>query len=128
MKQKPDRKNFHKEHIFTLEQNRVDFDEVAKQRDEDVAAVKAKTTKRKTADKAKSLKSAKEHLSTQSNAVPASNPVEAKADINFQTYMQLLEMKAYELYLKRGCQHGCDQDDWYEAEKLMREEMLTGKY
>lgn len=32
MKAKPNRKNFHKEKIFTLEQNKVDFDYVEKVR------------------------------------------------------------------------------------------------
>ncbi|OGX34051.1 MAG: hypothetical protein A3C36_04095 [Omnitrophica WOR_2 bacterium RIFCSPHIGHO2_02_FULL_52_10] len=27
--------------------------------------------------------------------------------------------KAYELFEQRGCQHGHDQEDWYEAEKWL---------
>jgi len=34
-----------------------------------------------------------------------------------------IQSKAYELYEKRGCVHGCDCDDWYEAEKIVRIEM-----
>lgn len=28
--------------------------------------------------------------------------------------------KAYELYEARGCCHGNDRDDWFEAEKIVR--------
>ena len=58
MKSKPNRKNFHKEKIFTLEQNKLDFD-----------------------------------------------------------YIEKVRNKAYELYEKRGCQHGNELEDWLEAEK-----------
>jgi len=27
--------------------------------------------------------------------------------------------KAYELYEKRGCTHGSDREDWFEAERLV---------
>lgn len=30
-----------------------------------------------------------------------------------------VEKKAYELYEKRGCGHGHDQEDWFEAERLV---------
>ena len=33
--------------------------------------------------------------------------------------IETIEKKAYELYEKRGCQHGCDQQDWFEAEKIL---------
>lgn len=31
--------------------------------------------------------------------------------------------KAYELYEKRGCQPGCDFDDWLAAERMVRRSM-----
>jgi hypothetical protein len=31
--------------------------------------------------------------------------------------------KAYELYEQRGCRHGRDQQDWLEAERLVRRGM-----
>ena len=34
--------------------------------------------------------------------------------------LEMVEKKAYELYEKRGCQHGCDQQDWFEAERIIR--------
>ena len=61
MKTKPNRKNFHKEHIFTLEQNKVDFD-----------------------------------------------------------YIEQIQKKAYELYENRGCEHGYHEEDWHEAERLVK--------
>lgn len=30
-----------------------------------------------------------------------------------------IRQKAYELFEKRGCQHGHDQEDWYQAEKWL---------
>ena len=46
-----------------------------------------------------------------------------KPDINFYTYTQMVEKKAYDLYEKRGREHGRDQDDWFEAEKLIEHEL-----
>jgi len=31
-----------------------------------------------------------------------------------------IQKKAYELYEKRGCCHGRDYDDWYEAERIVK--------
>lgn len=33
-----------------------------------------------------------------------------------------IQKKAYELFEQRGCCHGKDCDDWYEAEKLVKSE------
>lgn len=38
-----------------------------------------------------------------------------------------VERKAYELYEKRGRQHGRDFDDWLEAEKIVEKEMISGQ-
>ncbi|MBD3427061.1 MAG: DUF2934 domain-containing protein [Candidatus Omnitrophica bacterium] len=32
---------------------------------------------------------------------------------------KMIEKKAYELYASRGYQHGNDQADWYEAERIV---------
>ena len=32
-----------------------------------------------------------------------------------------IERRAYELYLARGEVHGCDHDDWLQAERELRE-------
>ncbi len=34
---------------------------------------------------------------------------------------KLVEKKAYDLYEKRGREHGRDQDDWFEAQKLVED-------
>ncbi len=35
----------------------------------------------------------------------------------------MVEKKAYDLYEKRGKQHGLDREDWFEAEKLVEDEL-----
>jgi hypothetical protein len=32
----------------------------------------------------------------------------------------MIGKKAYELYEKRGREHGCELDDWLEAEKIVK--------
>jgi hypothetical protein len=34
----------------------------------------------------------------------------------------LVRAKAYELWLQRGCPQGSSEDDWYQAEQLLRTE------
>ena len=34
-----------------------------------------------------------------------------------------IAMRAYERWCERGCPHGTDQDDWYQAEAELRREM-----
>ncbi len=34
-----------------------------------------------------------------------------------------IAMRAYEKWLKTGCQHGCDQQHWIEAETELKAEM-----
>lgn len=36
-----------------------------------------------------------------------------------KTIHELIEKKAYEIYEKRGGEHGKDIDDWYEAESIV---------
>lgn len=38
---------------------------------------------------------------------------------------EMIERKAYELYLARGGEHGGDVNDWLEAERQLREETQT---
>lgn len=37
-------------------------------------------------------------------------------------FVQQVEKKAYELYKKRGCEHGCDWNDWFAAERQVEAE------
>jgi len=39
---------------------------------------------------------------------------------------EMIQKKAYELYEKRGCTSGNELADWFEAEKLVKQEL--GKY
>jgi DUF2934 family protein len=40
-------------------------------------------------------------------------------EIDKKTPRQMIEKKAYEIYEKRGREHGKDLDDWLEAEKIV---------
>ncbi len=53
----------------------------------------------------------------------ASDNIEQQPDNNFDTYIQMVEKKAYALYEKRGRDHGRDMEDWFEAEKLVEVEL-----
>ena len=33
---------------------------------------------------------------------------------------------AYELFERRGCAHGCDRQDWFEAERIVRQRRGNG--
>lgn len=43
---------------------------------------------------------------------------EAK-EISSEELLPLIEKKAYEFYEERGCVHGDDMNDWFEAEKAV---------
>lgn len=47
--------------------------------------------------------------------------------VSADVYAQRVEKKAYELYEKKGCQDGCDRDDWLEAERIVEQEMISGQ-
>ena len=51
--------------------------------------------------------------------VPGKNTVKDKKIVP-EELGGLISEKAYKLYEKRGCAHGDDQRDWYEAEKAVR--------
>ncbi len=44
---------------------------------------------------------------------------------NEELYLQVAT-KAYELYQQRGEEHGHDLNDWFTAERLVKEELLHG--
>ena len=50
---------------------------------------------------------------------PVMKKVATELDDKIFISLEMVEKKAYELYEKRGCQHGCDQQDWFEAEKIL---------
>jgi hypothetical protein len=45
-----------------------------------------------------------------------------------QVPREKIAMRAYEKWMKRGCTHGHDQQDWMEAEAELRTEMRSGGY
>lgn len=48
---------------------------------------------------------------------PSSNGWHTPADPD---YREAVEKRAYEIYERRGCVHGYDQKDWFEAEKSLK--------
>ncbi|NTV28840.1 MAG: DUF2934 domain-containing protein [Candidatus Omnitrophica bacterium] len=54
--------------------------------------------------------------------VTAKKPA-SKSSVSKDELARRIQEKAYELYVKRGGCHGDDQNDWYEAERLVRSEM-----
>jgi hypothetical protein len=47
-----------------------------------------------------------------------SNAVE---DLVIQPIHEDIARRAYQLYEERGCEHGRDQDDWFQAERELRQ-------
>lgn len=47
-----------------------------------------------------------------------------KEGVEIDSYPELVEKKAYELYENRGRADGCDLEDWFQAEKLVKEELI----
>lgn len=41
-------------------------------------------------------------------------------------FAERIEKKAYELYQKRGCEPGRDWEDWFEAERIVENELISG--
>ena len=56
-------------------------------------------------------------VTTPPTAQPTGKPV--------QVPHEKIAMRAYEKWLQRGCTHGHDVQDWVEAEKEIRAEMMT---
>ena len=52
---------------------------------------------------------------------------ETQRPVETDVFAQRVEKKAYELYEKRGCQDGYNCDDWLEAERIVEQEMISGK-
>ncbi len=46
-----------------------------------------------------------------------------KPAVDQEEFYRLVGKKAYELYINRGADHGNDQTDWLEAERLVRAEL-----
>jgi hypothetical protein len=37
----------------------------------------------------------------------------------------MVQMKAYDLYVKRGCEDGLDQEDWFKAKTMVENDLNT---
>lgn len=46
----------------------------------------------------------------------------------FQKMYDMIAKKAYELYEKRNCRHGCDFDDWLQAERIVKRDMRSRQW
>ena len=65
---------------------------------------------------------------TKKNTRPKKNPEPTPPPLiinNEELYLQVAT-KAYELYQQRGEEHGHDLNDWFTAERLVKEELLHG--
>ncbi|MCC6758008.1 MAG: DUF2934 domain-containing protein [Candidatus Omnitrophica bacterium] len=45
--------------------------------------------------------------------------------VDAQSFAERVEKKAYELYERRGCKIGQDWQNWFDAEKLVEDEMIA---
>lgn len=61
-------------------------------------------------------------MSPTATSMPATQPTTSTAPA-MMIPKEKIAMRAYEKWLKRGCKHGQDQQDWIEAEKEIRAEM-----
>ena len=51
----------------------------------------------------------------------------AKKEINLEEFVNRIEKKAYELYEQRGCENGRDWEDWFEAQRIVEDELCSNK-
>jgi len=51
---------------------------------------------------------------------PVVKKVAKESDDKISISPETIEKKAYELFEQRGFQHGLDQQDWFEAERIIR--------
>lgn len=47
--------------------------------------------------------------------------------VDARSFAERVEKKAYELYERRGYKSGQDWQDWFDAEKLVEDEMIAEK-
>ena len=51
----------------------------------------------------------------------AHEQLDAQSKMNQEEYARIVALKAYELFERRGFRHGCDVEDWLQAERLIQE-------
>jgi hypothetical protein len=47
--------------------------------------------------------------------------LDSQAELDQQEYHRRVACKAYELYAQRGYKHGYHQEDWHQAERIIKE-------
>jgi len=87
-------------------------------------AVKKTGIKKKTAGKAAASKTKRTMKKTVSTKKPGKKPVSRRSTLTGRTrtvseseLFDLIQARAYELFLERGSMHGDDQYDWYRAQQ-----------
>jgi hypothetical protein len=53
--------------------------------------------------------------------IDAQQQLDNQVTIDQEEYNRRVAIKAYELFERRGCQHGSHLDDWYQAERIVQE-------
>ena len=63
-------------------------------------------------------------VSSPQTRTPAAPPTQTKTPMTAGSHIpqEKIAQRAYEKWMKRGCTHGCDQQDWTEAEAELRAE------
>jgi Protein of unknown function (DUF2934) len=61
-------------------------------------------------------------VSSPQTRTPASTPARTPAPATGQIPHEKIAQRAYEKWMKRGCPHGTDVQDWVEAEAELRAE------
>ena len=59
----------------------------------------------------------REHRRVEPHAMSATQAVAAEIKVEDSAHHQKIRIRAYEIYLERGEQLGCDVDDWLQAER-----------
>lgn len=62
---------------------------------------------------------ARKFTSTKSSSATTDKGLSWAKPAGSEDKRSLIAKKAYELFVKRGYKHGNDQNDWYEAEKIV---------
>ena len=82
-----------------------------------------KLTKKTTAKNETKTTKAVKKTTTKKTKAPAKTRKNTRKKIGSDELFALIEKKAYEFYQSRGYQHGSDQGDWFEAEKVVLAEL-----
>ncbi|MBF0486255.1 MAG: DUF2934 domain-containing protein [Candidatus Omnitrophica bacterium] len=51
----------------------------------------------------------------------------SRPTVSQDEFFRRVQDRAYEIFVNRGCVHGNELNDWYEAEKIVRAEIKAGR-